>query len=277
MATPRSEPRGLDNLVIMFDDLVDAIARYRALGFTVIPGGAHASGTEVALVAFRDGSYLQLMAFHTPSPSHRWWTAKEWGGGLIGLCVHTATLAEDVIAVRAAGVPIGDPARGGRVRPDGYRVEWSIAVSPPPFMAEFPVLIEDHTPRDERVPGERVHENGVTGIAAITIATEDVRRAQGWWSALLARPGREAARPDLDATGVRFEAGRHDIELLAPRRPSGPLAAWLEARGPSSVCGDPDGSARRADARRATGGGAPVHHIARPVTPGAPADEAHSP
>src|SRR5262245_36220873 len=252
MALPPSVPRGLDNLVIMFDNLVDAIARYRALGFTVIPGGSHDSGTEVALVAFRDGTYLQLIAFHTPSPSHRWWTAKEWGGGLIGLCVHTTTLAEDVAAVRDAGVPIGDPAHGSRVRPDGYRVEWSTAVSPPPFMAEFPVLIEDHTPRDERVPRERVHENGVTGIAGITIATENVRRAAGWWGALLRQTGRDVARPDLDAAGVAFDPGPHRIELLAPRRPSGPLAAWLGARGPSPYSATlTGGHGRPLDERRA--------------------------
>jgi hypothetical protein len=147
---------------------------------------------------------------------------------------------------------VGDPVRGSRVRPDGYRIEWSMAASPPPFMAKFPVLIEDHTPRDERVPRERVHENGVTGIAGVTIATEDVWRAAAWWSALLRRPGRDVARPDLDATGVRFEAGPLDIELLAPRRPSGPIAAWLGARGPSlhsaTLTG---GQGRTLDERRA--------------------------
>ena len=92
---------------------------------------------------------------------------------------------------------------------------------------------EDHTPRDERIPRARVHENGVTGIAAITIATENVRRAWDWWSALLAQPGTDVERADLDAAGVRFDAGPHAIELLAPRRPAGPVAAWLDARGPS--------------------------------------------
>ena len=100
-------------------------------------------------------------------------------------------------------------------------------------MAEVPVLVEDHTPRDARVPRERVHENGVTGIAAITIATEDVRRARVWWSALLAQHGMDMECPSLDAAGIRFDAGPHAIELLAPRRPAGPLAAWLDARGPS--------------------------------------------
>jgi len=225
--------RGLDNLVIMFDALDDAIARYRALGFTVIPGGKHANGTEVALVSFADGTYLQLMAFHTPSPAHRWWEAKERGGGLIGLCMRTETLADDVAAIQRARLPISEPERGGRTRPDGYRVEWSMASSPAPFIAETAVVVQDHTPRDERIPRERTHENGVTGIRSISIASDDVPRIRRWWSALLDQPGVDAERADLDAVGVRFEAGRHGIEVLGPKRASGPLAEWLSARGPS--------------------------------------------
>lgn len=226
-------PKGLDNLVIMFDDLHDAIARYRALGFTVIPGGAHANGTDVALVAFADGSYLQLMAFHTPSPDHRWWNAKEQGGGLIGLCLCTETIADDVAAARAAGIPMREPERGGRTRPDGYRVEWSIAITPQPFMAELPVLVQDHTPHDERVPRERTHDNGVTGVSMVTIATEDLPRARGWWSALTGTPGEAVDCPNIDAAGFHFATGRHAIEVLAPNKASGPLAAWIAARGPS--------------------------------------------
>ena len=75
--------RGLDNLVIMLDDLETGIARYRELGFTVIPGGSHGGVTHVALVAFADRTYLQLMAFERAAPTHRWWDAKQRGGGFI--------------------------------------------------------------------------------------------------------------------------------------------------------------------------------------------------
>jgi hypothetical protein len=99
-------------------------------------------------------------------------------------------------------------------------------------MAEMPVLVEDHTPRDERIPRERVHENGVTGIAAITIATDDVHRSRGWWSALLAQAGTDVERADLDAAGVRFDAGPHAIELLAPRAPDRPSGRLARRAGP---------------------------------------------
>jgi hypothetical protein len=219
----------------------------------VVPGGQHANGTEVALVSFADSTYLQLMAFHTPSPAHRWWEAKERGGGLIGLCVRTETLADDVATIQRARVPISEPERGGRTRPDGYRVEWSMASSPEPFIAETAVIVQDHTPRDERIPRERTHDNGVTGIRSLTIASDDVPRVRAWWSAFLRQPGVDVERADLDASGVRFEAGRHGIEVLQPRRASGPLAAWLAARGPSPYAAELSGprAAKPIDERQA--------------------------
>jgi hypothetical protein len=225
--------KGLDNLVVMFDDLADGVARYRDLGFTVIPGGSHTNGTRVALVAFEDGTYLQLMDFERPAPAHRFWKGRQQGGGFIGLCMVTSTVADDVEAIRRAGVPIGEPERGGRTRPDGYRLDWTIASSPEPISAATSVLVEDHTPRDERVPRERTHANGVTGIAGITIAVEDLAGTSAWWRALLGQPGVEIASDDLDARGLRFDAGRHAIELLAPRTAASPLRSWLAARGPS--------------------------------------------
>jgi hypothetical protein len=233
--TMTTKPRGkaLDNLVIMFDDLDDGVARYRDLGFTVVPGGSHANGTKVALVAFADGTYLQLMAFERPAPSHRFWKGKQQGGGFIGLCVVTETVADDVAAIRAAGVPIGEPEHGARTRPDGVRLEWSIASSPEPFGPQTAVLVEDHTLRDERVPRERAHANGVAGIAGISIAVDDLGPARAWWSAALGQRGVEIVRRDLEATGVRFTAGQHTIEVITPASDASPIATWLAARGPS--------------------------------------------
>lgn len=245
--------RGLDNLVIMLDDLDTGVAHYRELGFTVIPGGSHGGITHVALVAFADRTYLQLMAFEREAPTHRWWEAKQRGGGFIAFCLHTTTLAKDLDSFRRAGAPLRDPVPGGRVRPDGYALAWSTAWTEAPFIPETPVLIEDHTPRDERVPTDSHHPNGVRGIAAITIATDDVARARGWWSALLGQPGLTVERPEHEAAGVRFTMGPHAIEFLAPHGPSGPVASLVARRGPSpyAVTLAGSGGPRRLDERRA--------------------------
>ena len=65
------------------------------------------------------------------------------------------------------------------------------------------------------------------------MATDDVARVCGWWSPVLRQSGGEIDRADIGATGVRFTAGAHAIEFVAPRNASSPVAGWLKARGPS--------------------------------------------
>src|SRR5690348_14168851 len=54
----------IDHVVILVHNLEDAVRDYTALGFTVVPGGEHADGRSAnALIAFSDGSYVELIAF----------------------------------------------------------------------------------------------------------------------------------------------------------------------------------------------------------------------
>src|SRR5439155_1412482 len=66
--------RGIDHIVIAVPDLAAARTSYAALGFTVVPGGRHPVGTHNALIAFGDGSYVELIAFYEDNPAHKWWT-----------------------------------------------------------------------------------------------------------------------------------------------------------------------------------------------------------
>ena len=74
--------KGIDHLVIVVPELEAAVASYRGLGFTVVPGGRHPIGTHNALIAFADGSYLELIAFFEPNAQHRWYQRLQQGGGL---------------------------------------------------------------------------------------------------------------------------------------------------------------------------------------------------
>jgi hypothetical protein len=228
-----SSIQGIDHLVIMFKELEPAILAYRDLGFTVIRGGEHPVGTHNALVAFADGSYLELIAFKRPNDQHRWWGAAQAGGGFIDFCMATDDLTWAIQAFREAGVSMSDPAPGSRARPDGHKLSWVVASAPKPFMFQAPFLIQDQTPREERIGKQTSHPNGVTGVAGITVATDDVARARGWWSPVLRQPGTEIQRADIDAAGVRFMAGPYAIDFVAPRNLSGPVEGWLKARGPS--------------------------------------------
>jgi hypothetical protein len=224
---------GIDHLVVVVSDLDAAMRAYRGLGFTVVPGGRHSASTHNALIAFADGAYLELVAFHEPSPSHRWWAPLEAGGGLVDFCLRTDDLLADTTAFRRAGVAIDDPRPLGRVRPDGYRLAWVLAVPRGAHRGVAPFLIQDETPRAERVPRETTHPNGATGIGVLTVATPDVPTARAWYAGAVRDGGRDVRRDDLGAAGARFAIGPHVVDLVAPTGPDGPVAAWLAARGAS--------------------------------------------
>ncbi|OGK82782.1 MAG: hypothetical protein A2X52_06450 [Candidatus Rokubacteria bacterium GWC2_70_16] len=224
---------GIDHIVIAVGDLAAAVTCYRRLGFTVVPGGRHPAATENALVAFADGAYMELLAFWQPGADHRWWHPLQRGGGLVDFCLQTDDLAGDMTAFRRAGVALEDRGQGARTRPDGYQVRWILSVPSRSQLGVAPFLIEDQTPRAERVPRETTHTNGVTGIGTVTVAVADVTPARGWYESVLGRPGGEIQRDDLEADGVRFTIGPHALELVAPRAPRGAVARWLAERGPS--------------------------------------------
>jgi hypothetical protein len=225
--------RGIDHLPIVFKELEPAILAYRDLGFTVVPGGDLPSGTHNALIAFADGAYIELIAFKRPNDQHPWWGVAQAGGGLVDFCMATDDIASDIQAFREAGVTMNDPVPGGRTRPDGYKLSWVVASAPKPFRFQAPFLIQDHTPREERTGRETSHPNGVTGVAGITVATDDVARVRGWWSPVLRQPGVEIQRGDIGAAGVRLMAGPHALDFLGPRDASSPISTWVTARGPS--------------------------------------------
>lgn len=224
---------GIDHLVVVVPDLDVATRSYRELGFTVVPGGQHPVGTHNALVAFADGAYLELIAFYERNPEHRWWAPLEQGGGLVDFCCQTDDLAADTGALRRAGVEIDDPKPLTRVRPDGYTLHWVLAIPRAGHRGAAPFLIQDQTPRDERVPRDTSHPNRVTGVGTLTVAVEDVPTVRRWYASVLGRPGDDVRRDDLDAAGVRVTIGPHTFDFVAPRSARSPLAEWLRARGAS--------------------------------------------
>ena len=91
----------LDHLVIVVRDLEGAVRGYEGLGFAVTPGGEHADGlTRNALIPFKDGSYLELVAFVDPEDSRDnvwgWRQVLSSGGGLIDYCAASDDLTADV-------------------------------------------------------------------------------------------------------------------------------------------------------------------------------------
>ena len=224
---------GIDHIVVAVPDLAAASRSYGALGFTVVPGGRHPVGTHNALIAFADGAYIELIAFYEPNPAHKWWGPLKMGGGLVDFCMQTNDLLADTAAFRRAGVAIDDPSPLSRVRPDGYQLKWVLSIPREPDRGVAPFLIQDETPREERVPRQTSHANGVTGIGRVIVAVRDVARVGAWYEAVLRQPGRRIVNEDLRAEGLRFAVGPHTVDLLAPGDRESALTARLERGGSS--------------------------------------------
>jgi catechol 2,3-dioxygenase-like lactoylglutathione lyase family enzyme len=224
---------GIDHIVIAVPDLEAAIKNYERLGFTVVPGGRHPVGTYNGLIAFADGSYIELISFYRENPEHRWWEALQQGGGLVDFCMQTDDLAGDTIKFRNAGVKIEDPVPWSRTRPDGYQLKWLLSLARDEHRGVAPFLIQDETPREERVPRETGHSNGARGMAGVIVAVKDLPTVKRWYEAALGFAGVPVERGDLKAAGLSFTVGPHRVEILGPIVPRSPLAAWLKARGPS--------------------------------------------
>jgi catechol 2,3-dioxygenase-like lactoylglutathione lyase family enzyme len=224
---------GIDHLVIAVGDLDRAIKNYTELGFTVVPGGRHPVGTHNALISLADGAYIELIGFYETNPNHRWWTPLERGGGLVDVCMQTDDLLADTAALRRAGVSIDDPTPLTRTRPDGYRLKWVLSIPREGHRGLAPFLIQDETPRDERIPRETTHASRVNGIGTLTIAVADVTTVRSWYAQTLGQPGLAIQLEELDASGVRFTIGPHSLDFVAPRSARSPLGDWLRVRGPS--------------------------------------------
>lgn len=186
----------LDHLVVVVRSLTDATRLFTEAGFRVLPGGQHVElPTENALVAFRDGSYLELLATREASlrdelaalrKKARWVSHLRGVSALArrflpllagpdGVCdwlLRSDDLGRDAAARRVRGLALAGPVPMGRQRPDGTRLEWELLL-PESFL--HPIVIHDRTPRALRVPGTPEatrHDNGATGIASVTLRAE---------------------------------------------------------------------------------------------------------
>lgn len=223
----------IDHIVIVVHDLETAIKSYQQLGFTVVPGGRHPVGTHNALISLADGAYLELIAFYEAHSKHRWWATLQQGGGLVDFCMQTDDLRGDTAVLRSAGVDIDDPQPLTRIRPDGYQLKWLLSIPRERHRGVAPFLIQDETPRDERVPREMTHKNGAVGIGTVTVAVDDLQNVRSWYRAVLGYDGEPLERGDIPANGIRFKIGPHCLDFLEPQTKESPIGEWLKRRGPS--------------------------------------------
>ena len=127
---------------------------------------------------------------------------------------------------------MSDPSPLSRVRPDGYKLEWQLAVPKGKFQGVVPFLIEDFTPRVERPPKQTAHANQVTGIGMLTIVTDDIAMVAQWYRNVGKSPLVQVSYSEYDADGLRIVIGPHALDFIQPKTSNSPLVAWLSTRGP---------------------------------------------
>lgn len=228
--------RSIDHVVILVGDLAAASRDWASAGFTVTPGGTHAAGTtHNALVSFADGTYFELIAFlgdDEKAQSHRWWPRVADGEGVIDYALLSDDLNADTATARGHSLELIGPDDGGRIRPDGERLEWRSAmlgrgIGDP----TMPFVIEDVTARDLRVPGgdATTHPLGVTRVAGITLLTKNLEESAQALTSLLGNPGEDVI---VDEGGMlSFTLGTQWIALLQPGDDAGEASHYLRARG----------------------------------------------
>jgi hypothetical protein len=225
--------KAIDHLVVVVPDLDGAIRNYTGLGFTVTPGGKHPIGSHNALIPFADGSYIELIAFTARASPHPWNLLLRKGGGLIDFCVQTNDLSDTLASFGRAGVEMSEPFPLSRERPDGYTLRWTLSIPQPPWPGIVPFLIQDETPRKERVPQNTSHPNGAIGIGNLTLAVTDRVELRRVYEAILQQTGQPFTSRELDAIGFTFRIGKQSCTLASPKGSGGSMAKWLNHRGPS--------------------------------------------
>jgi Glyoxalase-like domain len=175
----------IDHVTVAGKDLKTMQANLAAVGLQSEYGGPHSNhATEMALVSFADGSYLELIAVQPNADvkavaSHYWAKQMEDEAGPCAWAVRVKDLAAEVKRLQGAGVPVGEPERSGRARPDGTRIEWETAqVGKEPRGAFFPFLIRDFTPRQERAfPRGKPTKKDFSGVVRVVIAVRNLEES----------------------------------------------------------------------------------------------------
>jgi hypothetical protein len=229
---------GIDHIVIISADLDKSVAGATHAGFTVVTGGTHKDGnTHNALIAFRDGSYIELIAPTNgiEGKTHRWFPRLAKGGGLVDLCLASDDVEADTARIREHGWHYSEPEENGRYRPDGVALRW-IGSMPPGEVGEtgWPFLIEDVTPRENRVsndPGDTTHANGALGIAGVTVLAQNLVTSTKDFAAITGKDVNTMNSP-LDDTPLAGFVNFDRNWLMITRPSAGEAMQHLEKFGP---------------------------------------------
>jgi glyoxalase-like protein len=182
----------IDHVSVCGSNLDTLRQAFTDVGLTADFGGPHGNGiTQMAIIGFEDGSYIELIAPVKPGGSAGSPWAKFMSDDAVtcAWAVGTNVLLQDVDRLKKAGIPVATPERGSRKRPDGMSVEWMTAdVGSGALGSTLPFIIEDETPRAWRVQASAsVAGAPVSGVGSVVVGVNNLdasialfRKAYGW-------------------------------------------------------------------------------------------------
>jgi hypothetical protein len=153
-----------------------------AAGLPTEYGGPHSNhATEMALVSFPDGSYLELMGIQAKADpaavaAHDWSKFLRNNAGPCAFAVLVTDIDAEVRQLKSAGIAAGGAEAAGRTRPDGTKLAWqTVNVGPGRRGSLFPFLIADLTPREKRAyPSGKPTTDRFGGIARVVVGVHDL-------------------------------------------------------------------------------------------------------
>lgn len=228
---------GFDHFIVLVNHLDTGIETYQRLGFEVRVGGEHpAFGSHNALVALADGAYIELVAFKdTARAAQTFWGAAvaklRAGEGFGGWVLASNALANDVARLRQRALRVSEPSAGARVRPDGQRVEWHIALCDDSPVGLLPFLIQDDTPRALRIEAATQGLGSRARVHQVVVAVKNAERASQTYGALLDTEPIRVKNVTGDLMGYRLTREWGTIVLAQPMRRGNALADQLAQRG----------------------------------------------
>ena len=163
-----------------------------ATGLPTEYGGPHSNhASEMALVSFPDGSYMELMGIQAHADAAAV-SAHEWRKFLQG---NAGPCAFAIRATNSIGIETKPPRRSGRTRPDGTRLEWETTdIGPGTRGTLFPFLIRDFTPRENRayLNGQPTTRKAL-GVSKVVVGVQNLEKAVALYRRAfqLAEPKRE--------------------------------------------------------------------------------------
>jgi hypothetical protein len=182
----------LDHSSVCGSNLDTLRQAFTDVGLTPDFGGPHGNGiTQMALIGFDDGTYLELIAPIKPgvTAGSDWAKFMSEDAVTCAWAVTSNVLLQEVDRLKKVGIPVTAPAAGSRKRPDGMSVEWQKAdVGSGTPGAVLPFIIEDETPRDWRVQkSASVAGAPVSGVVNVVLGVSNLdasialfRKAYGW-------------------------------------------------------------------------------------------------